>query len=237
MVSSYMQLLESRYKDKLDDDAKEFIDFAVDGAARMQRLIQDLLAFSRVGTRGREPEAVDVNVALTEVLQNLSVRIQENGARVEYGKLPTVFVDRNQLTQVLQNLVSNAIKFRAEHQPVIRVNAVPRGEFYEFKVADNGIGFDQKHSERIFVIFQRLNSRELYEGTGIGLSICKKIVERHGGRMWVESVVGQGSTFYFTLPGGPAALPASEQPAAEQPAAGTSKLVAESVEQRAGRMI
>ncbi|HRN51722.1 MAG TPA: ATP-binding protein [Anaerolineales bacterium] len=236
MVSSYMQLLEARYKEKLDDDAKEFIDYAVDGAARMQRLIQDLLAFSRVGTRGRDPEAVDAGIALGEALQNLSVRIQENGARVEHGKLPTVFVDRNQLTQVMQNLVGNAIKFRAERQPVIRVSTERRGDFYEFKVADNGVGFDPKHAERIFVIFQRLNSREQYEGTGIGLAICKKIVERHGGRIWVESEPGQGSTFHFTLPRFADSLPAVEGEAAAAEG-GAARPAAESVEQRAKRMI
>lgn len=237
MVSSYMQLLESRYKDKLDDDAKEFIDFAVDGAARMQRLIQDLLAFSRVGTRGRAPEAVDSGMALTEALQNLSVRIQENHAVIEHGKLPTVFVDRNQLTQVLQNLVGNALKFRAERQPTIKIGAERRGDFYEFRVEDNGIGFDPKHAERIFVIFQRLNSREMYEGTGIGLAICKKIIERHGGRIWVESEPGQGTTFYFTLPRLPEALPAAEGDDESPASQAAMQPQSDSIEQRAKRLI
>ncbi|MCW5874453.1 MAG: PAS domain-containing protein [Anaerolineales bacterium] len=237
MVSSYMQLLESRYKDKLDDDAKEFISFAVDGATRMQRLIQDLLAFSRVGTRGRAPEEVDSAVSLAEALQNLSVRIQENGARIQQGKLPTVFVDRNQLTQVLQNLVGNAIKFRAEREPIIKINAERRGHFYEFRVEDNGIGFDQKHAERIFVIFQRLNSRELYEGTGIGLAISKKIIERHGGRIWVESQPGQGTTFYFTLPGQLDSVPEAIEDEDMLPAQAANPAEADTMEQRAKRLI
>lgn len=236
MVSSYMQLLESRYRDKLDDDAREFIGFAVDGASRMQRLIQDLLAFSRVGTRGRDPEVVQSGSVLEEALQNLSMRIKENEARIEYGSLPAVFVDRNQFTQVFQNLVGNAIKFRAERQPIVAINAVRDGEHYLFSVQDNGIGFNQKHAERIFVIFQRLNSREEYEGTGIGLAICKKIIERHGGRIWVESTPGQGTTFYFTLPAEPdPKLMAS--PEAEPAEGDVAAPAAEGIEQRARRLI
>ena len=236
MVSSYMQLLESRYSDKLDDDAREFIGFAVDGASRMQRLIQDLLAFSRVGTRGRDPEVVQSGSVLEEALQNLSMRIKENEARIEYGSLPAVFVDRNQFTQVFQNLVGNAIKFRAERQPIVAINAVRDGEHYLFSVQDNGIGFDPKHAERIFVIFQRLNSREVYEGTGIGLAICKKIIERHGGRIWVESTPGQGTTFYFTLPAepDPKLMDRRETQPAEDAVAAPA---AESIEQRARRLI
>ncbi len=238
MVSSYMQLLESRYKDKLDDDAKEFIDFAVDGAARMQRLIQDLLAFSRVGTRGRAPEVVSAEDALNEALANLAIRIQENGAQIEHQELPTVFVDRNQLTQVFQNLLGNAIKFRAKREPVVKVSARQLDDFYEFRVEDNGIGFDQKHAERIFVIFQRLNSRETYEGTGIGLAICKKIIERHGGRIWVESRIGDGTTFYFTLPREPMALEAGELAAGQRQSAGAPRQSeTETVEERAKRLI
>lgn len=237
MVSSYMQLLEARYKDKLDDDAKEFIDFAVDGAARMQRLIQDLLAFSRVGTRGRAPEVVSAEAALDEALQNLGMRIQEHGAKVERDDLPSVFVDRNQLTQVFQNLVGNAIKFRAEREPVVTVQAHPHGDFYEFRVQDNGIGFDQKHADRIFVIFQRLNSRELYEGTGIGLAICKKIIERHGGRIWVESTMGEGTTFYFTLPKLPQAEADAPGAGGQQVDENTPEPSQDAVQERAQRML
>lgn len=237
MVSSYMQLLEARYKDKLDDDAKEFIAFAVDGAARMQRLIQDLLAFSRVGTRGRAPEVVSAEAALDEALQNLGMRIQENRAKVEHDDLPSVFVDRNQLTQVFQNLVGNAIKFRAEREPVVTVRAHPHGDFYEFRVQDNGIGFDQKHADRIFVIFQRLNSRELYEGTGIGLAICKKIIERHGGRIWVESTIGEGTTFYFTLPKLPQAEADAPGAGGQQVDENTPEPSQDAVQERAQRML
>lgn len=239
MVSSYMQLLESRYQDKLDDDAREFIGFAVDGAARMQRLIQDLLAFSRVGTRGRAPEVVSAEAVLNEALQNLGMRIQENNAHIQHEELPNVFVDRNQLTQVFQNLLGNAIKFRAEREPVVKVSARQLDDFYEFRVEDNGIGFDQKHAERIFVIFQRLNSRETYEGTGIGLAICKKIIERHGGKIWVESTVGEGTTFYFTLPMEPAALEGGEGGAEQLRRAGAAqrKTQTETVEERAKRLI
>jgi light-regulated signal transduction histidine kinase (bacteriophytochrome) len=235
MVSSYMQLLESRYKDKLDDDAKEFIDFAVDGAARMQRLIQDLLAFSRVGTRGKEPEIVDSSQSVAEALRNLKVRIEENGATVNAAGLPVVFVDRNQLTQVFQNLIGNAVKFKGEKPPVVDITARDQGELFEFTVSDNGIGFDQKHADRIFTIFQRLNSREQYEGTGIGLSICKKIVERHGGKIWAESSVGQGATFRFTLPKPPEEDAITGAPAAE--AAAIEVPGADAIGERAGRMI
>jgi PAS domain S-box-containing protein len=200
MVSSYMQLLESRYKDKLDTDAKEFIGYAVDGALRMQRLIQDLLAFSRVGTRGKTPLPVGANEAFDEAMLNLKLSIEETGAEVDVSQLPTVMADKDQLVQVFQNLLGNALKFRGENNPVIQVSAQKMGGFTEFTVQDNGIGFDPKHIDRIFVLFQRLNTRDKYEGTGIGLAICKKIVERHGGTIWAESQPGKGSTFHFTFP-------------------------------------
>jgi PAS domain S-box-containing protein len=200
MVSSYMQLLESRYKDKLDQDAKDFIGYAVDGALRMQRLIQDLLAFSRVGTRGKPPVPVDSDASFNEALLNLSIAMEETNANIEVGELPKVIADKDQLVQLFQNLIGNAIKFRGNKSPEIEVSAYELDGFAQFAVRDNGIGFDSKHTDRIFVLFQRLNPREEYEGTGIGLAICKKIVERHGGRIWAESEVGKGSTFYFTLP-------------------------------------
>lgn len=228
MVSSYMQLLESRYKDKLDEDAQEFIDFAVDGAGRMQRLIQDLLAFSRVGTHGKAPEAVQSADALEVALSNLATAIEENQAEVQAGELPAVMADFNQLVQVFQNLVGNAIKFRGDDPPQVRIDALRRGGQIQFSVADNGIGFNPKHAERIFVIFQRLNNRAAYGGTGIGLAICKKIIERLGGRIWVESKEGHGSTFYFTLP--------SAEPLG-QPQAIKAEREAEGVEERAGRML
>jgi signal transduction histidine kinase len=232
MVSSYMQLLESRYGEKLDGDAKEFINYAVDGAARMQRLIQDLLAFSRIGTRGKEPEVVESKKAVGDAVQNLKIRIEENKARVVHGDLPALFADPNQLTQLFQNLIGNAIKFKGEKDPLIEVTWKKSGDFAEFAVKDNGIGFDQRHADRVFVLFQRLNNRAEYEGTGIGLAICKKIVERHGGKIWVETQPGKGTTFFFTLP----------RPAAAVEIAGTAQdvqaiLPGETVADRAGRMI
>jgi PAS domain S-box-containing protein len=234
MVSSYMQLLESRYNDKLDADGKEFIAYAVDGAARMQRLIQDLLAFSRVGTRGKPPEVVEANKAVTDAIQNLKVRIEENEAVVTHDELPALLADPNQLTQLFQNLIGNAIKFKSEDKPRIEITTRDRGAFAEFAVKDNGIGFDQKHADRIFVIFQRLNNRAQYDGTGIGLAICKKIVERHGGKIWVETQPGKGSTFFFTFP-----RPASDvviEGAADDAQAITPR-EDETVAERAGRLI
>jgi|SRR3990172_4031567 len=230
MVSSYMQLLETRYKEKLDSDAQEFIGFAVDGAVRMQRLIHDLLAFSRVGTRGRSPQAVDSGAALTDALQNLKMTIEGEKAIVIFDDLPVVMADKDQLTQVFQNLISNAIKFKGKRRPSISINAQISSGFAEFKVVDNGIGIDPKHAERIFVIFQRLHPREKYEGTGIGLAICKKIVERHGGRIWVESELGKGSTFHFTFPTAP-------EPWSADAKIPKTEGAAETIEDRASRLI
>ncbi len=200
MISSYTQLLAKRYRGKLDDDADEFIHFAVDGAERMQRLINDLLAYSRVGTRGQEFKAVSCGEVLEQVLSNLKVRIQETGAVVTRDELPTVTADPVQLQQVFQNLISNAIKFRRKSPPRVHLSAVQKGREWIFSVQDHGIGIDSQYKERIFVIFQRLHTVGKYPGTGIGLAICKKIVERHGGRIWLESQPGQGTTFYFSIP-------------------------------------
>jgi PAS domain S-box-containing protein len=200
MVASYTQLLQRRYADKLDADANEFIEYAVDGARRMQQLIRDLLEYSRVGTRAKEPRPVDAAAALDDALANLHIALAESGAEIRRGPLPVVLADASQLTQVFQNLIGNAIKFRGTAAPRIEVGAVRAGDAWRFFVADNGIGIDPQHAERIFVIFQRLHTREEYPGTGIGLAICKKIVERHGGRIWVESRLGAGATFNFTLP-------------------------------------
>ena len=200
MVASYTQLLARRYKGRLDQDADDFIGYAVDGASRMQRLIQDLLSFSRVGTRGEPLEPTDCNTVLGQARANLQVAIEESGALITNDELPTVLADEAQLIQVFQNLVSNAIKFRGEEPPVIRVSAERQGDDWVFSVRDNGIGMEPQHFDRIFVIFQRLHGREDYPGTGIGLAIAKRIVERHGGRIWVESQPGQGSTFFFTIP-------------------------------------
>ncbi|HYH79397.1 MAG TPA: ATP-binding protein [Longimicrobium sp.] len=200
MVSSYTQLLARRYRDKLDDDAVEFIGYAVDGVNRMQALIADLLAFSRVGNRGGAFEPVELGRVLERALDNLETAIEESGAKVTADPLPTVAADPVQLGQLFQNLVGNAVKFRGDEAPAVHVSAERRGGEWRFGVHDNGIGIEPEYLERIFVIFQRLHGRGEYPGTGIGLAICKKIVERHGGRIWVESRPGQGSTFFFTLP-------------------------------------
>lgn len=200
MVSSYVQLLARRYKGKLDPDADDFIGYAADGAARMRRMIQDLLAFSRVGTRGNPPSRTDAMEVFRQVVADLEVAVKESGARVTHDPLPAVEADPTQLSQLFQNLIANAIKFRREVSPEIHVSAQRENGFWVFSVRDNGIGFDPGYADRIFTIFQRLHTREEYPGTGIGLAICKKIVERHGGAIRVESEPGNGSTFYFTLP-------------------------------------
>lgn len=203
MVHSYVQLLAERYRGKLDEDADEFIGFAVDGAARMQRLIEDLLTFSRVGSKGGEFASVDIGDVLRDTLVGLRLAIEETRAEVTAELLPTATVDRRQIAQVFQNLLGNALKFRdpaADRPPRIRVSAQRDGAAWVFCVRDNGIGIDPQYYERIFVIFQRLHGRADYPGTGMGLAICQKIVERHGGRIWVESAPGKGSAFFFTIP-------------------------------------
>ncbi len=200
MVSSYTQLLEQRYRDKLDDDAREFINYAVDGARRMQRLINDLLEFSRVSTRGRRLEPVDANEVLGTVRANLSVAIEDAGALVTNEELPTVMADPTQLGQLLQNLIGNAIKFNGAESPRVHIAAYERAGEWVFAVRDNGIGIDPEYFDRIFVIFQRLHVTADYPGTGIGLAVCKRIAERHGGRIWVESEPGNGATFSFSIP-------------------------------------
>jgi PAS domain S-box-containing protein len=204
MVASYVQLLERRYRDKLNDDAVEFIRHAVEGVVRMKALINDLLTYSRAGA-GREPEPVDAGAALNEALANLQSAVAESGAEVKAGALPVVLVDPTQLVQLFQNLVGNALKFRGRERPRVEIGAVRRGAVWELSVKDNGIGIAAEHRERIFVIFQRLHARGEYPGTGIGLALCKRIVERHGGRLWLESEPGRGSTFFFTLPAAPGA--------------------------------
>jgi light-regulated signal transduction histidine kinase (bacteriophytochrome) len=201
MVSSFTQLLGKRYRGRLDQDADEFIGFAVDGATRMQRLINDLLAYSRVGTRGKPFKPVDCQAIFRETRDNLMKVIEESGAVIAEESLPTVPGDEVQLLQLFQNLVANAIKFRGPESPQIRVSAQKNGPDWVFAFKDNGIGIAPEHQERIFSVFQRLHHRSEYPGTGIGLALCKKIVERHGGRIWVESQPGQGSTFYFSIPG------------------------------------
>ncbi len=215
MVTSYTQLIARRYDDKLDGDAKEFMRFAVDGALRMQRLIQGLLEYSRVDARGRPLERLDCNVLLDAALANLALSIEESGARVTRDTLPFVTGDSIQLTQLLQNLISNALKFRGSEPVQIHISAkrttraasapstpAPPVSEWIFSVRDNGIGIEPQYYERIFIIFQRLHTPDQYAGTGIGLAICKKIVERHDGRIWPESAPGSGTTFFFTLPSG-----------------------------------
>jgi PAS domain S-box-containing protein len=199
-VAGCVQILRRRYAGQLDARADELIAHAVAGVSRMQTLINDLLAFSRVGTRGKDFESTDLNPVLDVALANLSVSIAESGVAITRDKLPTAQADGAQLTQVFQNLISNAIKFRRRERPEIHVGVQQRGGDWLFSVRDNGIGIEPEYFERIFVIFQRLHTREEYPGTGIGLAICKKIVERHGGTMWVESAHGKGSTFHFTIP-------------------------------------
>jgi light-regulated signal transduction histidine kinase (bacteriophytochrome) len=201
MVSSYTQLLEHRYGDTLDDKAKKYIFYAVDGARRMQGLINDLLVYSRVGTRAQPLERTDSHAALGEAIHNLSSALAESGALVTNGDLPIVAADRSQLVQLFQNLLGNAVKFHGPDSPRIYVSAEPRGDEWVFCVRDNGIGIEAQHFDRIFVIFQRLHTREEFPGTGIGLALCKRVVERHGGRIWVESEPGVGSSFYFSLRG------------------------------------
>jgi light-regulated signal transduction histidine kinase (bacteriophytochrome) len=200
MVRSYLQLLERRYKDKLDQEANEFIAYAVDGATRMHTLINALLLYSRVGTQGKPFEPTDCAQVLQTVLTNLQVAIEESGVQVTYEALPTIRADAVQLAQLLQNLISNAIKFRRDRSAKVHIGVEQIDNEWVFSVRDNGIGIDPQQFDHIFMIFKRLHTREEYPGTGIGLAICKKIVERHSGRIWVESEPGQGATFYFTIP-------------------------------------
>jgi signal transduction histidine kinase len=201
MVASYLQLVAQRYRGQLDADADEFIGYAVDGAKRMQALINDLLAYSRVGTKARPFEATDCAKVLDTALANLRIAMKNSGAEVSHGPLPVLMGDPMQLTQLFQNLVGNALKFKRDDPVRVHVAAEPRGGGWCFSVRDNGIGIAPEYHERIFVLFQRLHGRAEYPGTGIGLAICKKIVERHGGTISVQSQPGEGSTFSFTIPG------------------------------------
>jgi signal transduction histidine kinase len=197
-VRVYLELLERRCQ-QLDEGSRQLIAYAVEASTRMQNLIHDLLTYARLGSRARPFERVDCSAAFDEALANLEAAIQESGALVTRGPLPTVLGDGSQLVQLFQNLVANAIKFRAG-KPVVHVEADPHEGGWRFAVRDNGIGIDPRYADRLFVLFQRLHTREQYPGTGIGLALCKKIVERHGGRIGVESELGKGATFWFTLP-------------------------------------
>jgi light-regulated signal transduction histidine kinase (bacteriophytochrome) len=201
MVASYCQLLQRRYQAKLDQNANEFIGFAVEGAKRMQSLINDLLLYSRVGTKGKAFAPTPLEPVLAGALANLAIAIDEAKAEITHDPLPTISGDPTQLLQLFQNLIGNALKFRRNVPVRIQIGAQREGSDWRISVTDNGIGIDPQYAERIFMIFQRLHTREEYPGTGIGLSVCKKIVERHGGRIWVEPAPESGSVFTFTLPG------------------------------------
>ncbi len=200
VISNYTQLLAKRYQDQLDDDADEFVDFIVDATKRMQELINDLLLYSRVQTKGQAFRTTNCNETVAVVLANLALAIEESGATVTVEQLPIVQADGSQMLQLFQNLISNAMKFKAQESPQINIWAHRENNFWVISVRDNGLGIDMKYAERIFIIFQRLHNREAYPGSGIGLAICKKIVERHGGKIWVESEPGRGTTFHFTIP-------------------------------------
>ncbi len=199
MVSSYVEILAEEYSGRFDADADRFIGYVVDGATRMRGLIDDLLTYSRVGTQGKPFDTIDCNIVMERVLMDQAATLEECGARVTYTDLPVVSGDDTQLAQLLQNLVSNALKYRRDVPPLVDVCAVEQRGSWAFSVSDNGIGIAPRHYERIFQMFQRLHHRSEYPGSGIGLAVCQKIVERHGGRIWVESELGKGSTFHFTI--------------------------------------
>jgi len=200
MVASFTQLLAKRYNGRLDEKADEYIHYAVDGAKRMQGLINDLLAYSRINSKDLEVRPMECEAVVQASRENLKAAIAESGAVVEWGPLPVLVADPVQLGQLFQNLIGNAIKFRGQAPPLVHIAAADNGAHWLFSVRDNGIGIDPRHADRIFQIFQRLHGRAEYPGTGIGLAVCKKVVERHGGRIWVESQPGKGSDFRFTLP-------------------------------------
>jgi PAS domain S-box-containing protein len=200
MVSSFTQLLDRRYRGQLDKRADDYIHYITEGAQRMQRLINDLLAYSRVGSRGRPFAALDFENVLSQVVDNLQIAIEEAGVSLTNEPLPRIYGDEIQLIQLMQNLIGNAIKFRSANPPTIHISANRKSKEWIIAVRDNGIGIESQYFERIFILFQRLHLREEYPGTGIGLAICKRIIERHNGRIWVESTPEQGSTFYFSLP-------------------------------------
>ena len=200
MITSYVQLLERRYKDKLDQDANDFIGYAVEGSTRMKSLINDLLVYSRVGTKGKEFTSTDINVILKKVLQNLQIALDENKVEISIGQMPKIMADDVQMIQLFQNLIGNAIKFKGDAPPIISVKCEEQNKEFIFSISDNGIGIEKEYYDRIFMIFQRLHTRDQYPGTGIGLAVCRKIVERHGGGIWLDSEFGKGTTFYFSIP-------------------------------------
>jgi PAS domain S-box-containing protein len=200
VIGGFVRLFAKRYKGKLDSQADEFIWHTVEGVKRMENLIKDLLAYSQIGTKGQDFKPSDCSLVIKEALANLQTAIGESNAKITCGVLPIVMADTSQLSRLFQNVIGNAIKFHGKKMPKIHVSAERKANEWVFSVKDNGIGIDPKDAGRIFIIFQRLHSREEYPGTGIGLAICKRIVERHSGRIWVKSEPGKGSTFYFTIP-------------------------------------
>jgi PAS domain S-box-containing protein len=200
-ISGFTELLQKRYQGRLDEKADKYIGFITEGSLRMQQMIQDLLAYSRVETQGREFEKTDSQESLDTALANLRVSIKENHAVITHDPLPEIIAEGEQITSLFQNLVSNAIKYhKPDVTPTIHIGVQQAGDNWQFSVADNGIGIDEKYGERIFKIFQRLHTRDEYPGTGIGLAVCKRIVDRHGGKIWIKSTLGEGTTFYFTIP-------------------------------------
>ena len=200
VIKGFLALFEKRYKDKLDEKANELVRFTIEGAKRMQELIKDLLEYSRVGTKDKRFKPTDCSLILDKAIFDLKVAIEESRAEVTHDSMPTVMANAIQLSSLFQNLIGNAIKFQGAETPRVHISAGRKGDEWLFSVRDNGIGIDPKFTDRIFNVFQRLHSSDKYPGTGIGLAICKKIVERHGGRIWVESKPGKGATFYFTIP-------------------------------------
>ncbi|ADD07638.2 sensor box histidine kinase (plasmid) [Natrialba magadii ATCC 43099] len=200
MVTGYLRLLENRYSDDLDEDAEEFIEFAVDGAERMEAMIEGLLTYSRVETQGESFDSVDLEAVLNDVLTDLSVRIDETGAEVTAELLPTVDGDASQLRQLFQNLLENALQYSGEQKPRVSISAMRNEDEWEISISDEGIGIEQDDADRVFEVLQRLHSHEEYEGSGIGLALCRRVVERHGGEIYVDSEPEEGATFSFTLP-------------------------------------
>jgi len=200
MIMSFSQLLAQRYSGQFDEEGDKILDFVVDGAKRMERLIQDLLAYSRVANQVKTFESLNCEEVIDRALSNLQLTIQETNAQITRDTLPIIFGDKTQLVQLFQNIIANGIKYQQEEAPIIHIGAETRQGQLLFSIKDNGIGINPQHQERVFQIFQRLHTRQEYSGTGIGLAICKKIVELHGGKIWVESAVGKGTTFLFTMP-------------------------------------
>jgi light-regulated signal transduction histidine kinase (bacteriophytochrome) len=200
MVTMYLSLLEDRYRDQLDDQAKKYMDFAIEGGTRSVDLLRDLLDYSRIDNQGRPYVPLDMEAVFCTAVKNLLSQIREDGATITHDSLPTIIADEVQMVQVMQNLPSNAVKFHSVEPPRVHVSCQDLGKSWLFSVEDNGIGVDPRHIDRLFVLFQRLHSSQRYKGTGIGLAICKKVIERHGGRIWFDSRLDHGTTFYFTVP-------------------------------------